>query len=250
MTAILEIQQLAKKSWNKGNQETSYLFAEVSAEIQQPERISVIGASGQGKSTLLRTMALLETPDKGDMLYEGVSYLKKESRLWRKQICYVAQQAVMLPGSVEDNLRTTSRLHGGTYDEKLAAQLLEEAAMDGLDRNKNASELSGGEKQRIALIRSLLLRPSVLLLDEVTASLDSISARAVEQLLVRWHKEEGATIIWVTHDLEQAARTSDRTWFMSSGTLLENQRTTDFFRQPTTEAGRDFIRLLVSGEKL
>ncbi|WP_156515061.1 ATP-binding cassette domain-containing protein [Paenibacillus glucanolyticus] len=246
MAAILEIQRLAKHSWNQDNRESPYLFEEVSAVIQQPECISVIGPSGQGKSTLLRTLALLDMPDQGDISYAGISYREKDPRLWRKEICYVAQQAVMLPGSVEDNLRTASRLHGEVYDVQLAEQLLEETLLAGLDRKKNASELSGGEKQRIALIRSLLLRPAVLLLDEVTASLDNISARAVEHMLQQWQAREGTTMIWVTHDLEQAARTSSRTWFMSGGTLLEDQQTIDFFRQPATEAGRQFVRFLAS----
>jgi len=244
---VLEIQQLAKLSWNKEHHESPYLFAGLSAEIRQPERISVIGASGQGKSTLLRTLALLDTPDKGEILYKGSSYREYDPRLWRKQICYVAQQAVMLPGSVEDNLRTASRLHGNVYDAQAATNLLEEALLGELDLTKKANELSGGEKQRIALIRSILLRPEVLLLDEVTASLDRISGRAVEQLLLRWQKETGGTMIWVTHDLEQAARTSNRIWFMSGGTLLEDQETAAFFRQPATEAGSQFIRLLASG---
>jgi len=245
--AMLDIKDLAKLSWNKENNEFPYLFADISAEIRQPERIAVIGASGQGKSTLLRTLALLETPDKGAILYKGSSYREYDPRAWRKQICYVAQQAVMLPGSVEDNLRTASRLHGDVYDAQAAKSLLEEALLDGLDLTKNASELSGGEKQRVALIRSLLLRPEVLLLDEVTASLDRISGRAVEQLLLRWHREAGGIMIWVTHDLEQAARTSSRIWFMSGSTLLEDRETAAFFRQPATEAGSQFIRLLASG---
>lgn len=244
MASILEIQHLAKDSWNQDRRESPYLFQEVSAVIQQPECISVLGPSGQGKSTLLRTLALLDTPDQGDIRYGGISYREQEPRLWRKEICYVAQQAVMLPGSVEDNLRTTSRLHGEAYDVQLAEQLLEETLLAGLDRNKNASELSGGEKQRIALIRSLLLKPAVLLLDEVTASLDAISARAVEQLLLQWHDREGTTMIWVTHDLEQAARTGSRSWFMSGGTLLEDRQTLDFFRQPATDAGSRFVRFL------
>ncbi|GAA3407792.1 ATP-binding cassette domain-containing protein [Paenibacillus hodogayensis] len=243
MTARFEIQGLARKLRNQEKGGSPYLFAEVSAVIGQPERISVIGASGQGKSTLLRTLALLESPDQGDMIYEGVSYRKYDPRMWRKQICYVAQQAVMLPGSVEDNLRTASRLHGGSYDERLASRLLEEAMLAELDRNKPAGDLSGGEKQRIALIRSMLLRPSVLLLDEVTSALDRNSARAVEQLLLRWQAEEGGTMIWITHDLEQAERTSHRTWFMSGSTLLEDRQTAEFFRQPATEAGRQFIRI-------
>lgn len=244
MPAILHIQRLAKKLWNRKQSEQPYLFAGISAEIREPERIAVIGASGQGKSTLLRTLALLEAPDNGDIMFEGQSYRHMEPRKWRKRICYVAQQAVMLPGTVEENLRTASRLHGNAYDERLATRLLEEALLEGIDQHKSASELSGGEKQRVALIRSLLLKPAILLLDEITASLDNTSARAVEQLLLRWQSSERATLIWVTHDLEQAERTSERIWLMAGGTLLEDRQTAAFFRQPATEAGSQFIRFM------
>lgn len=238
---MLEMKRLTKRAGSLENPKASYLFSNISVHIEQGERIALIGASGQGKSTLLRTMALLYTPDEGDMLLTGNSFREVGPRYWRKQICYVAQQAVMLPGSVEDNLSTASRLHGTAYDRKLADRLLATAGLQDLDRNKPARELSGGEMQRIALIRSLLLRPSVLLLDEVTSSLDTISTRAVELLLQQWHDEEGTAMIWVTHELEQAARCSDRLWFMSGGTLAEDAVTTAFFNRPETDTARAFI---------
>ncbi|GAB6930524.1 phosphate ABC transporter ATP-binding protein [Paenibacillus sp. JCM 10914] len=250
MAAIFELKQLAKYAWQQDRKpQTLYLFEQISAEVLQPQCIALIGASGQGKSTLLRTLALLESPDEGDILYKGTSFRSQDIRWWRQQVCYVPQQAIMLPGSVEDNLRTVSRLHGEPYEEELATRLLEDAMFDGLDMTKQAKDLSGGEKQRIALIRSLMLRPKVLLLDEVTASLDSVSARAVEQMLLQWHIHEGTTLIWITHDLEQASRTSNRIWFMSGGTLLEDRLTADFFNQPATEAGRQFVRFRNRGEE-
>jgi putative ABC transport system ATP-binding protein len=238
---MLEMNQLAKKVGSLEQPNAPYLFSNISVHIGQAERIALIGASGQGKSTLLRTMALLYTPDDGEMRLAGNSFREVGPRQWRKQICYVAQQAVMLPGTVEDNLATVSRLHGNAYDRKLADRLLSTAGLQDLDPNKLARELSGGEMQRIALIRSLLLRPSVLLLDEVTSSLDMISTRSVELLLQQWHTEEGTAMIWVTHELEQAARCTDRLWFMSGGTLAEDAETTAFFNRPETEAARAFI---------
>ncbi|NOV03869.1 ABC transporter ATP-binding protein [Paenibacillus planticolens] len=239
---MLEIHDLAKLSYDQENSKSPYTFAGISAHMQQGERISLIGASGQGKSTLLRTLALLNTPDEGDMIYERASFREVGPRHWRKQICYVAQQAVMLPGSIEDNLCVASRLHGQPFDRKLADQLLEASGLEHLDIKKQASDMSGGEMQRIALIRSMLLRPGVLLLDEVTSSLDTISTRAVEKLLQGWHASEGTTLIWVTHELEQAARTSDRVWYMSSNTILEDAPTAEFFRKPATESARTFIQ--------
>lgn len=241
MSALFTIQNLAKRKWSKGDQPAPYLFSGLSAEITVPDRIALIGASGQGKSTLLRMLALLEASDEGDVLVNGTSFRNMNSRLWRRSVCYVAQQAVMLSGTVEDNLRTVSRLHGTAYDAKLAKQLLERIGLDYLDLHKQAADCSGGEKQRIALIRSLLLRPSVLLLDEITASLDVNSSHKVELLLQQWHQGEGVSLIWVTHDLEQASRISRRTWFMGNG-LLEEHLSETFYAEPAAELAQRFMQ--------
>lgn len=240
-SSIFEIQRLAKLNWRSSEQTTKYLFSEISAELSEADRIALIGASGQGKSTLLRIMALLDAPDEGDMLINGTSFKSMDSRLWRMKIGFVAQQAVMLPGSVEDNLRTVSRLHDRAYDHKLAQKLLEQLGLDSLDLGKKADECSGGEKQRISLIRSLLLRPDVLLLDEITASLDVSSTQMVEKLLARWHQDEGTSMIWVTHDLKQASRISSTTWFMGSG-KLEQHSSESFFAESAEELAKRFVR--------
>jgi putative ABC transport system ATP-binding protein len=217
-----EIQRLQKKNWNTGR-ENSFLLSEISAKITQPERIAMVGASGQGKSTLLRMLACLERPDGGDIVLNGRSFKEMDIRLWRMQVCYVAQFPFMLPGSIEDNLKTVSQLHGTPYNAELARQLLNRLGLDYLEMDKPASDLSGGEKQRIALIRSLMLRPSILLLDEVTASLDQHNTRLIEELLLQWHAENETTLIWVTHDPGQAERISAKTWLIGNGTLVENE---------------------------
>ncbi|CQR54602.1 ABC transporter ATP-binding protein [Paenibacillus riograndensis] len=231
MSAVFEIHNLAKFNWEaEAKGESRYLFSRISAEISKPERVALIGASGQGKSTLLRILALLDIPDQGDLLLNGASFKNSNPREWRMAVAYVAQQAVMLPGSIEDNLRTVSRLHGQPYDAALGAQLMEQLGLDHLDLAKKAEDCSGGEKQRISLIRTLLLRPSILLLDEATASLDIDSTRKVEALLLNRHKEEGITLIWVTHDPEQAHRISNRTWAMDKGGMREYS-TASYFEQ-------------------
>ncbi|AIQ35225.1 MULTISPECIES: ABC transporter ATP-binding protein [unclassified Paenibacillus] len=243
MGRIFEIQGIAKLNWKSSEQASKYLFSDISAEITESDRIALIGASGQGKSTLLRIMALLDAPDEGDMLVNGTSFKSMDSRLWRMKVGFVAQQAVMLPGSMEDNLRTVSKLHDRPYDLKLVQRLLEQLGLDQLDLSKKAADCSGGEKQRISLIRSLLLRPNVLLLDEITASLDIDSTQRVEDLLVQWHKEEGTSMIWVTHDLKQASRISTTTWFMGNG-KLEQHLSESFFAESAEALAKRFIRPL------
>lgn len=241
MSALFEIHNLAKLNWDTAEGASKYIFSGVSAEIAGPERVALIGASGQGKSTLLRILALLDAPDEGDLLVNGTSYKNMNVRQWRMTVSYVAQQSVMLPGSVEDNLRTVSRLHGKSYDSKLADQLLQQLGLDYLDLGKPAADCSGGEKQRISLIRSLLLRPRILLLDEITASLDINSTQKVESLLTDWHLKEEALLIWVTHDLEQARRISNRAWVMGNGELQEYSSDT-LFAEPAAVLAKKFIQ--------
>ncbi|TCZ77107.1 ATP-binding cassette domain-containing protein [Paenibacillus albiflavus] len=238
--SILDLQQLGK--YRTGGERVD-LFREVSAQINKPEMITVLGASGQGKSTLLRIMAKLDLPDEGEVFLHNKSANDWSSKEWRMKVCYIAQQAVMLPGTVEDNLRTVSELHRTPFEEKLATRLMEELGLGQLDWKQNADLLSGGEKQRVALIRSLLLHPEILLLDEVTASLDSASKQAVESMLKKWHKANDTTQIWITHDLDQARQIGDRVWFIGGGTLLEDKDSHSFFECPSSELGRQYLQL-------
>ena len=213
------------------------------SQITNPEVITLLGKSGQGKSTLLRILCRMEAQDDGEVRLYGRSYLEVDPKEWRRKISYVSQQSYMLPGSVEDNLRTVSQLHKIDFDHNLAKRLMSSLNLDYLDWGKKSSELSGGEKQRVALVRSLLLRSEILLLDEVTASLDMQSKIAVEKLLQDWREQEGATCIWITHDIEQAQRISQRVWFIESGVLLEDSHCYEFFDNPMTNSARSYLQL-------
>jgi putative ABC transport system ATP-binding protein len=239
LSHILSIENLSKTHPGKGNDP---LFSAVTAELEEPGIIALLGASGQGKSTLLRILAMLDRQDEGEIRLHNKPVSEWKPQVWRTRVCYVAQQAVMLPGTVEDNLRTVSDLHGSAFDRPLAEQLMAQAGLAAIDWGKTASDLSGGEKQRVALVRSLLLRPDILLLDEITASLDMHSRQAIEGLLDEWFKREGTSMIWVTHDLDQARRVSGRVWFMADRTLLENEPAAVFFGRPATEAARRFLQ--------
>jgi putative ABC transport system ATP-binding protein len=241
---VLEFRDLKKRIGDaKQPGEQRLLFERVSAAVGPSDRIALLGVSGQGKSTLLRILARLDVPDEGEILLDGTPSDRVDPRLWRMDVCYVAQHSVMLPGTIEENLRTVSRLHDIPFDRKLAERLIGELGLDGVDLRKQAAELSGGEKQRFALIRALLLRSKVLLLDEITASLDRGSKERVEKTLLKWNAQEGTTQIWITHDLEQARLVSRRTWFMARNTLLEDTPTETFFRAPEAAEARDFLRI-------
>ncbi|WP_223067953.1 ABC transporter ATP-binding protein [Paenibacillus caui] len=201
--------------------ESKTLFAQASGTINEGDRIAVTGPSGQGKSTLLRILALLDEPDSGELFLKGKPKNRWEPRLWRMEVCYVSQFPVMLNGTVEDNLKTVSRLHQTAFDAAYASRLMAHVELGEMSWSKEASSLSGGEKQRIALVRSLLLRPKLLLLDEVTASLDEASKLAVEQLLRETNRSEGTGYVWISHDREQGKRIAERSWQLSGSELSE-----------------------------
>ncbi|QFG00064.1 ATP-binding cassette domain-containing protein [Psychrobacillus glaciei] len=230
MKALLELKNLTKNYWDTNEKNSRpFLFAHITATIQSPERIALLGKSGQGKSTLLRVLALLESIDSGEVRLKGLSTKDIDTRAWRMNIAYVAQQSVMLPGTIMDNLTTVSNLHNRAFDESSARCLMKDVGLEHLEWGKQAIDLSGGEKQRVALVRSLLLKPSILLLDEVTASLDQQSKEYVEQLLLKLHMEEATSFIWVTHDTEQAKKISERIWYMEDGKLTIDTKTKQFF---------------------
>ena len=230
MTALFEIKNLTKNYWDiKEATIRPHLFSNITTVLHKQERITLLGASGQGKSTLLRILALLESADDGEILLNGTSFKTIDSRIWRMKVCYVAQQSVMLPGTIEENLKTVSKLHGIPFEEDYARKLMKQVGLDYIEWGKQAMDLSGGEKQRVALVRSILLRPAVLLLDEITASLDHKSKESVEQMLIQLNIEEGISFIWVTHDIEQAKKVSDRVWLMEDGKLVKDLESKKFF---------------------
>ncbi|TXK81859.1 ATP-binding cassette domain-containing protein [Paenibacillus sp. N3.4] len=206
----LLIEHIHKKHPNGGQ---TPLFECISAQVAKCDRIAILGPSGQGKSTLLRMMAALEQSDSGSLILDGRPVSVWNPSEWRKKVCYVPQQAVMLPISVEDNLALASKLHQRPFDQPLARKLMEQVGLADLKWSQKAIELSGGQKQRIQLVRSMLLRADFLLLDEVTSALDAQSKLAVEHMLKQWNEEQGVGLVWVTHDHEQAARVSQRFWF-------------------------------------
>ncbi|WP_433614624.1 ABC transporter ATP-binding protein [Paenibacillus cellulositrophicus] len=215
---ILSFTNLSKTISSVSNR---IIFSQIAGTVPAGEKIVFVGPSGQGKSTLLRILGLLDEADSGEMLLLGKPLHEWNPQAWRMNVCYVSQTPVMLEGSIEDNLRTVSRLHHTEYDPAYADHLMSSVGLGDMDLSKEASTLSGGEKQRVALVRSLLLRPKLLLLDEITSSLDDVSKYAVERLITDINRQEGTGYVWISHDRDQAARIGERVWSLSNGTLSE-----------------------------
>lgn len=238
MKYLLEIDGLGKQMNPPSG---PWLFRDIRTTITEPATIGILGKSGQGKSTLLRILGRLTAPDHGAVRLNGKEMRQWSPEAWRMKMSYVAQQPVMLPGSVEDNLRAASFLHQRPFEQMQAEKWLEQLGLASLDWKKPAHQLSGGEKQRLALVRTLLLRPAVLLLDEATASLDAVSKQAAQHLLAELHEQTGTTLLWVTHDLDEARIACKRIWFMANGELQADTSTEVFFNKAQTIDAHDFL---------
>jgi len=177
----------------------------------------VEGPSGSGKSTFLRALASLD-PSDGVLCIDGVLASTMAPAAYRRLVAYVAQTAVMLPGSVADNVRAGPRLIGTELDDRTVADLLARAALDPAMARRNASELSGGEKQRVGIARALANGPKVALFDEPTSALDS-EATALVLDAIRACAQAGCGVIVVTHSHSQAIALGGSHYLCEGGQL-------------------------------
>ncbi|MFJ4347666.1 ATP-binding cassette domain-containing protein [Pseudomonas sp. NPDC089401] len=205
------------------------LLAPTDLSLHAGERITLEGASGSGKSVLLRTLALLDAPSSGEVLWLGQPVTAPSIPRYRSRVCYLAQRAALMEGSVMDNLRLPFSLRHNrqlAFDARLAAELLDLAGKPQSFVDKAGAELSGGEAQVVALVRALLLTPQVMLFDEPTSALDPQSVAAVETLVMNWFTDhpQARACLWVTHDPAQARRIGTRTLRMQQGCLLDGQQ--------------------------
>jgi len=179
-----------------------------------------VGPSGAGKTTCLKHINRLLSPDAGTILYRGENIDHLDVLNLRRNIGMAFQSAPMIPGTVYDNLNLPKAIFDETLERNHAIDLLERVELDETFLDQPVKSLSGGEASRVAIARTLVNRPDVLLLDEITASLDNRTAKEIERLILKLNARDGVTVIWVTHDLDQARRVSDDVWFLQGGELL------------------------------
>ena len=223
----------------------------IDLEVSPGEVIAVVGPSGCGKSTLLRCLNGLEAITDGTVELDGVVITDPGTR-WteiRQRVGMVFQSYELFPHlNVMDNLLLGPRLvQGRTRDEavKEAMELLERV---GLAEKARAlpRELSGGQKQRVAIVRALMMHPELLLLDEITASLDPEIVREVLDVVLEL-AADGMTMLIVTHEMPFARAIADRVVLMDAGRIVEIATPEKFFTAPETERARAFLKTFEFG---
>lgn len=225
---------------------------EVSLDIPLHRVTAIIGPSGCGKSTLLRVLNRIYSiyprlRASGEVLLDGENVLDRAYALnqLRSKVGMVFQKPVPFPLSIHDNIAWGIRHHERLSRPELQArveQALRRAALwdevkDKLQRS--ALGLSGGQQQRLCIARAIALRPEVLLLDEPTSALDPVATARIEQLIEELKGDY--TLVMVTHNMQQAARVSDRTAFMYMGRLVEVDATETIFTSPSNRHTEDYI---------
>ena len=223
----------------------------VSLEIGANEITAFIGPSGCGKSTLLKTLNRMNDLVEGcritgNVLLDGENiYGTMEPSLLRRRVGMVFQKPNPFPMSIYDNVAYGPRTHGvhgkARLDDIVERSLQNAAIWDELkDRlKKDARGLSGGQQQRLCIARALAVEPEVLLMDEPTSALDPISTSRIEDLALQLKHDY--TIVMVTHNMQQAARISDKTAFFLLGEVIEYGETEKLFSMPQYKRTEDYI---------
>ena len=225
---------------------------DISMDIYPKSVTSIIGPSGCGKSTFLRSInrindLIANIKTQGVLLVKGHNVYDKNTNLvnLRQQVGMVFQKPNPFPKSIFDNVAYGPRLQGikkrsdlqRIVEEKLKAAALWGEVKDEL--NKSALALSGGQQQRLCIARALATNPDILLMDEPCSALDPIATGKIEDLIDKLQTDY--TIVIVTHNMQQAARVSERTAFFCLGELIEYDSTVKIFRNPAKKQTEDYV---------
>ena len=214
-------------------------------EVAAGEVLCLVGPTGAGKTTMLRILAGVEAPSSGELRVRGqvlgAGGLTLEQQ---RSVAMVFQRPLLLDRTVRENVAYGLAVRGTTTKDEQHTLVLAVLRRLGLEAfaERRARALSGGETHLVALARSLVLDPTVLLLDEPTANLDPARVTVVEKVVRDARDERGTTVVWATHNLFQARRCADRVALLLDGRLVEVASATDFFEAPKDARTRAFVR--------
>jgi len=205
----------------------------------------LVGPSGSGKTTSLKMVNRLIEPSGGSILIDGHDVMQEEPTALRRRIGYVIQQVGLFPHqTIAENVGTVPRLLGWTPD-RIAARTEELLALVGLEPSRFArrypAQLSGGERQRVGVARALAAEPPVMLMDEPFGAVDPIVRDRLQNEFLRIQRDQGTTVLFVTHDIDEAIKLGDRVAVMKSGKLVQFSPPGELLAHPANDFVAQFV---------
>ena len=223
------------------------ILEDIDFEIREGEFFVIVGPSGSGKTTTLKLINRLIEQTEGDILFQGKKLKDYNLRELRLETGYVLQQIALFPNlTVEENIALIPEMKG--MDKKLIAQKTEELLKKvGLEpkqyMKRLPDKLSGGEKQRIGILRAIIASPKVLLMDEPFSALDPISRTQLQDLIKKLHNEYSMTTVFVTHDMNEALKLADRICLMRDGKIIQLTTPLEMKNNPADDFVREFFNI-------
>lgn len=240
---VIHMESVTKKYYIGEPNELQILF-DIALDINEGEFVSIVGASGSGKSTLMNIIGLLDRPTDGSYTLSGNDTKSLDdiqlSRIRNKEIGFVFQNFNLIPKINAVRNVELPLLYAGMPQKKRTERAMELLELVGMgDRyTHDPSQLSGGQKQRVAIARAMANNPSIILADEPTGALDTKTGRMVMDLFHKLHKEEGKTIVLITHSPELAQET-DRMITISDGRIISDAERVPSLIRPDSDSDRE-----------
>jgi osmoprotectant transport system ATP-binding protein len=223
----------------------------VTFEVNEGKTCMLVGTSGSGKTTLLRMVNRLIEPTSGEILIDGKNVLQENPILLRRRIGYVIQQVGLFPHmNIAENIRVTAEIAGGWTKQRLASRVDELLELVGLPpdqyRKRFPRQLSGGQQQRVGLARALATDPAILLMDEPFGALDAITRARMQDELLRIQRDVRKTILFVSHDIEEAFKLGEQIAVLNEGELQQFGTPVELLASPAN----DYVRKLVGADSI
>ena len=223
------------------------VLRDVNLRIEQGEFMVLVGPSGSGKTTMLKMINRLLEPTGGDIYMDGKRIKDYDERELRLSTGYVLQAIALFPNlTVAENIALIPEMKGWSKEQiaSKTEELLDKVGLPAVDyAYRLPSELSGGEQQRIGIVRAIIAEPRILLMDEPFSALDAISRKQLQALTKDLHKEFGMTTIFVTHDTDEALKLCDRVAVLQEGEIVQVANAETILAQPAN----DFVADLFGG---
>jgi molybdopterin-binding protein len=246
---LIEVKNLSK-GFYKEDKSIIEVLSQINFSVKKGECFIIIGPNGSGKTTLLRLIGLLDLPTEGSIFYDNQDLTKISRKMkvkYRRKFSFVRQKPVVRSTTVFNNIAYGLKIRGNKFNDYKDSinQMIEYIGLKGME-NKNARSLSGGEMQRVAIAMNFIVEPELYLLDEVSANLDSMNTKLLEDFIMRIKQDKEKTILMSTHDPLEAIKYADRIAVLNNGQITQIGTPNEIFIAPKDE----FTALFVGYENI